>query len=210
MKTPCLLLLLAASLAAQTWVPSFEEDFNGTSLDLSRWIPHDPGSAAQLGPEALKVSGGALRIGASGVITTFGTFAQMYGRFEIRLRAPAGSEMFLAPMPQGLLPRIEVFRSTAPDRLFFGNQWGDENTERSYGDAFAVPDISKGFHTIAIEWEPDRIAWSVDGKKTFESRDSVPHQPMYLLIHFSPHDAVSAPATPFDIDYIHIYKRAEQ
>jgi hypothetical protein len=210
MKTLWLLLLVSGSLAAQNWVETFADDFNGTALDLAHWSPHDPQRTAPLDVQNVKVNGGQLHVGVFGVVSTFGMFAQMYGRFEIRLRAPAGSEFFLAPVPYGILPRIEIFRFTAPETLFFGNHWGSENTERSYGDSFAVPNASKGFHTIALEWERDRITWSVDGKKTFESHDGVPQQPMYLLIHLAPHAAVSAQPVPFDIEYVRVYKRQGQ
>jgi hypothetical protein len=191
------LLLFLAPLYAQNPAsnPSFDDEFSGAELNLSKWIPHDP-RAAVLSPEAVIVSGGQLHL--SGTVSTFGLFAQTYGRFEIRVRASVGSEFVLEPVPNGTLPRIDVFRITGTDKVFLGNRWGSEQTERSFGDSLTVPGVLKDFHTIVLDWDRDRIAWFIDGKKTFESTDGVPRQPMYLVIR---HAA--------DIDYVRVYNRQQ-
>lgn len=68
MKTLWLLLLVSGSLAAQNWVETFADDFNGTALDLAHWSPHDPFGVARdrqlqayVG-DAVRVSGGQLHI----------------------------------------------------------------------------------------------------------------------------------------------------
>lgn len=245
---PLSMLLLAqkAGKSSDNWLLTFDDEFDGRELDLSRWTPHDPWGRVRdhqlqaYTPEALSVSGGQLHIVArraaagqlpvkydgkdreyvSGIISTFGTFSQTYGRFEIRFRAPAGRGLragfLLLPVPLGTLPEIDVFETagSAPSKVFFANRWGTEQTERSFGDSFPGPDLSSGFHTISIEWERDRITWSVDGKKTFESLDGIPRQPMYMLIDLavggrlahSPDASTILPAS-FDIDYVRVYQR---
>lgn len=150
-------------------------------------------------------------------------FAQTFGRFEIRFRAPSGQGLrpgfLLLPEPNGTLPQIGIFETTGqtPARILFANRWGTEHTERSYSDTFTVSDLANGFHTVALEWERDHIAWFVDGKKTFESTEGVPRQPMYLLIDLAvggrlahaPDATTSLPAS-FDVDYVRVYKRREQ
>ena len=240
---------------------TFDDEFDGAKLDLSRWTPHDPWGHVRdrqlqaYSPDAVSVSGGQLHIVArrteageaaawydgrnreyiSGIVSTFGLFSQTYGRFEIRFRAPAGRGLrpgfLLLPVPMGTLPQIHVFEATSETtsaakfekagvtswKSFFANRWGTEQTERSFGDSFTVPDLSNGFHTVAVEWEPDRIVWFVDGKKTFESVDGIPRQPMYLLIDLaaggrlarSPDVSTVLPAC-FDIDYVRVYRSLEQ
>ena len=221
------------------WVLSFSDEFDRPELDLSRWTPHDPGARIRdrqqqkYAPDAVSVSGGQLHLVArrdeesggyrSGIVSTFGLFAQTYGRFEIRCRVPQGRGLrpgfLLLPVPSGYLPGIDIFETlgSAPSRVFFANRWGNEQTERSYGDSFAGPDLSDGFHTLSVEWESDRIAWYVDGKLKFRSTDGVPHQPLYLLLDLAvggslarpPDDATRFPAS-FDIDYIRVYKHPQQ
>jgi beta-glucanase (GH16 family) len=226
-------LLLCAEKEAN-WKLTFADEFNGTELDLSHWTPHDPWGHARdrqlqaYAPEALTVSGGQLHIVArvrdreyvSGIISTFGTFSQTYGRFEIRCRVPAGrglrSGFLLLPVPLAPLPEIEVFQTigSSPSKVFFANRWGTEQTERSFADSFTGPDLSAGFHTISIEWERDRISWLIDGKEKFQTVDGIPRQPMYMLLDLAvggnlakAPDASTAFPASFDIDYIHVYQR---
>jgi beta-glucanase (GH16 family) len=227
------------------WVLTYADEFSGAELDLSRWTPHDPWGRVRdrqlqaYVPEGVEVSGGQAHIVArrasagqvpvlydgrpreyvSGIISTFGIFAQTYGRFEIRCRVPAGRGLrpgfLLLPVPAGPLPGIDVFQTTGgtPSRVFFANRWGTEQTERSFGDSFTGPDLSDGFHTLAIEWDRNRIAWFIDGKQKFESVDGIPHQPLYMLLDLavggslarSPDASTAFPAS-FDIDYIRVYR----
>jgi beta-glucanase (GH16 family) len=216
MRTLLLLLSLSPLLSGQNengnWVPTFGDEFNGAELDLSHWAPHDPRGqqAKSFAPETVVVSGGQLHIAAGGVVSTFGTFSQTYGRFEIRCRVPAGRGLrprfLLLPVAPGPLPEIEVFETTgsSPSKVFFANRWGTEQTERSFGDSFIGPDLSTGFHTVSIEWDRQKITWFIDGKEKFVSVDGVPRQPMYLLLDLAadrPDESAS-----FDIDYIRVYQ----
>jgi beta-glucanase (GH16 family) len=216
-----LLLSLSPLLLSQNqngnWLLTFDDEFNGAELDLSRWIPHDPFGHVHA-PESVAVSGGQLHIAVSGVVSTFGVFSQTYGRFEIRCRVPTGQGLRprfrLLPVPLGPLPEIDVFETTgaAPSKVFFANRWGTEQTERSFGDSFTGPDLAAGFHTLSAEWDRGRITWFVDGKEKFQSVDGIPRQPMYLLIELSaggPKASGNPPAS-FDIDYIRVYQRPPQ
>jgi beta-glucanase (GH16 family) len=213
---PLSIVLVSSFLTAQnpeSRTLTFLDEFNGTELDLTRWSPHHPLKKAG-DQTAVEVRGGQLHLDrASSAITTFGTFAQTYGIFEIRCRVtavPGWRPGFkLLPVPLGPLPEIRVFENASP--ITFENRWGTEQTQRSYGDSVAGPDLSTEFHTISIDWEPDKIVWFIDGKEKFRSVDGIPHQPMYLLIYL---DAVKPdtgglagiPAA-FDIDSIHVYQR---
>jgi beta-glucanase (GH16 family) len=249
LKTALLLLLASLPLLLLSaendgnWTLTFADEFNGTELDLSRWTPHDPWGHVRdrqlqaYAPEALTVSGGQLHIVAqvaqvarrdgkdreyvSGIISTFGTFSQTYGRFEIRCKVPAGrglrSGFLLLPVPLAPLPEIDVFQTigSSPAQVFFANRWGTEQTERSFGDSFIGPNLSAGFHTLSIEWGRDRIIWFIDGKEKFQSVDGVPRQPMYMLLDLAvggnlarAPDASTAFPASFDIDYIHVYQRS--
>jgi beta-glucanase (GH16 family) len=244
-RTHCAFLaLLAATGVEAQWVPTFSEDFDGTELSFPKWTPHDPwghernreGQAYV--PEAIQVKDGMLRIAAkresarydgiqreftSGIVTTYGSFAQTYGRFEIRCRVASGkgleSKFWLMPVPSGEVPAIDIVDvvGSQPTRALFGNRWGDEKTERSYSGASGVPDLSRGFHTISIDWDENRIAWTIDGKETFQSISGVPHQPMYLVMSLAVGgltakypDASAAFPVEFDIDYIHVYQLASR
>jgi len=202
------------------WNLTFSDEFNASELDFSRWVLHDPLNK-QRGrqfqsyvPEAVQLSNGQLHIVASrasgtesdgndrdylsGIISTFGTYAQTYGRFEIRCRVPVVRGLRpgfqLLPVPLGPLPKIDVFELSGNARsdVAFSNRWGTEQTERSYGDSVAGPDLSSG-----------------DGKEKFRSVDGIQHQPMYLLLYLAVDGKVGPPVVPasFDIDYVRVYQR---
>jgi beta-glucanase (GH16 family) len=211
-------ITIASVLPAQNsgaWTLTFADEFDGADLDLSRWSPHDPlrkpGEQAYT-PEAVRLNGGQLHIISRGVISTFGTFAQTYGRFEIRCKITETRglrpEFKLLPVPLGPLPEIGVLEvaGAAPADFSFFNRWGSEQTQRSYGDSIDGPDLSTGFHTIAVEWDTGKIVWSIDGKEKFRSSEGVPHQAMYLLLSLTMDRASTEPAS-FDIDYIRVYQR---
>jgi beta-glucanase (GH16 family) len=233
-----LTLLLAASIALaqkphdNNWVLTFADEFDGAELDLAKWSPHEPGGQARdAHPEAITVSGGQLHVTArrankgyvQGIVTTFGTFAQRYGRFEIRCRVPAGRGLraivSLRPVALAPLPSIGLLEvnGATPSTISFANDWGTEQTRRSFGDSFPAPDLSAGFHTIAIEWDRDKILWSIDGKDKFQSLDGVPRQSMFLALELAvgggtgslaarTPDASTAFPASFDIDYVRIYQ----
>jgi len=183
--------LLISLLVSGQKAPSFSDEFNGTELDLAKWVPHDPWAAAAT-PDIAAVSGGELHLRERQTITTFGLFSQKYGRVEARLRMPAGKgRLRLLPVPLAHLPAIDVFVFEGT-KVSFGNFWGTEQTERSFADAFDAP--PSGQHVFAMDWEPGKITWSIDGKERMHSTDGVPSQPMFLLVE-----------GPLDIDYIRVF-----
>jgi len=238
-----LLPIFAFGLAAQSkpaWVLTFSEDFEGNELSYPKWVPHDPWGRERnregqaYVPEAIGVQDGVARITAkrelarydgrqreftSGMLTTQGSFAQTYGRFEIKCRAAAGkglqSRFWLMPVPSGEIPSIDIYDviGSAPGSALFGNWWGDEKTERSFTGSYDAGDLSAGFHVVAMEWDENRIVWTVDGKERFRSTSGIPHQPMYLAISLAvggaqaryPDQSAKFPAT-FEIDYVRVYQ----
>lgn len=225
------LVAILGGLSAQT-VPSlkFAEEFDGNALNYSKWSPHEPGKLTLDGaqtfvPEAVEVSGGQAHITArktktgftSGIITTFGTFAQIYGRFEIRFRMPAGGglepQFRLLPVPSGEVPSIDVMDAIGSDpaTALFTNRWGDARADRDYAGSHRVADLSTGFHLVAVEWDAEKVVWFVDNAESFHSFDGIPHQPMYLAAWLAvgtakagePNAGTRFPAV-LDIDYIRV------
>jgi beta-glucanase (GH16 family) len=215
------------------WTLKFAEECDGTALNYAKWSPHPPGKLILGGvqtwvPNAVEISGGQCHIFArrnatgytSGILTTFDTFAQTYGRFEIRFRIPAGRGLEpllqLLPVPTGDMPSIDVMNAigSEPTKALFANHWGDARADREYTGSYQVADLSAGFHIVSVEWNEDEIAWSVDGADRFHSYDGVPHQPLYLAVSLGvgtakagePDNQTKFPAA-LDIDYIRVFAR---
>jgi beta-glucanase (GH16 family) len=222
------------------WALTFSDEFD-RDLDLSKWTLHDPWGLARprefqgYAAQAAQVSGGLLHLTAtrdsvrydgqdrefrSGIVSTFGTFSQAFGRFEIRCRIPAGGGLAtsfrLFPARLAALPEIDVFGASGnePTRVHFANHWGTEQTVRSFYDSYPAPDLSATFHTLAVEWDKSKIVWFIDGRETMRSTEGIPQQAMFLLVDLAvggaldkaPSERTTFPAS-FDIDYIRVYRR---
>jgi len=226
---------------ALTFSDEFESDASGGNPDLSKWTLHDPWGTQRpwelqgYAPESARTSGGQLHLTASraqtrydgrdrefrsGIVSTFGLFAQAYGRFEIRCRIPAGAGLGpsfrLLPVPLAPLPEIDVLLAAGaePSKVRFAVHWGNEQTARSFQDAYPAPDLSSAFHTFAIEWDKISIVWFIDGKETMRSTEGIPQQAMFLVAGLAvggtvagvPNERTKFPAS-FDIEYIRVYQR---
>lgn len=109
-------------------------------------------------------------------IKTAGTFSQKYGRFEARIKMPAGGGLLPAfwmlsdtnKWPDGgeidIVEYIAQEPKTAQATVHGPGYAGQRDLSFDYSpkDGSAIPD---DFHVYAIDWEPNRIAWSVDGQE---------------------------------------------
>ena len=205
---------LTAPLAPE-WSLTFSEEFNGSSLDPSKWNRDDPWNQVRneelqaYVPDAFELTGGILRIrvderdahydGAlrdysSGIITTYKKFSQRYGRFEIRCRVPAGNgfwpAFWLLPDPRGWPPEIDVMEILGenPSEVHLTHHWlvsAEEETTDQNGTGWTGPDFSEDFHIFSVDWSPEAIIWKVDGVERFRSKKEIPHQPMYMLVNLA-------------------------
>jgi beta-glucanase (GH16 family) len=195
------------------WKLTFQDEFDGSGLDLKKWNPNDPWGRERnkelqaYVTNAFDVKDGILRITAvkgealyagqqrsyaSGMMTTYQKFAQPYGRFEIRCRVPKGKGLWpafwLLPDPLGWPPEIDVLEILGhdPTKVYFTHHFRDEQRQRkSDGGSWVGPDFSADFHEFAVEWLPGRIAWFVDGVERFRSEKTIPQGKMYLLVNLA-------------------------
>lgn len=155
----------------------------------------------------------------SGRITTRGNFFTLYGYVEARIKLPAVSGMWPAfwmlPQPtsttqtgneyggwarNGELDIMEA-RGRIPTEidttLHFGGNW-PQNTYKS-NKAYLETPITE-WHTYAVDWRKEYIAWIVDGVETFRltydqwwtaavSADENPYapydKPFYILLNLA-------------------------
>lgn len=86
--------------------------------------------------------------------------------------------------------------------------------QTSSGSWNSSADLSKDFHTYALEWEPDSIRWYIDNQMYHSSVDGIPHTPHYLIINTAiggswPGNPDSTTTFPqyHDIDYVRVYQK---
>jgi beta-glucanase (GH16 family) len=154
----------------------------------------------------------------SGMITTFSSFAFTYGYVQMVARMPNPKNLNLWPAfwmlpnnPHQFLPEIDVIeligsRSHGYPVVFHAADGSVASR------SFPTISYSRGWHTFAVDWEPDSIIWFVDGKPMFEVTQHVPRQPMFLLADLAIVDNLQrfSPSTScvgsFDIRSIQVWQ----
>lgn len=202
----CLIIPLTAQ-SASTYTDAdlvWKDDFNGTKLNMNDWNIefHEKGwvnnELQSYGDSAdnIYLKDGNLIIQAlqhtaadgsvtytSGRVNTQNKHDFTYGKFEARLKVPAG---------KGFLP---AFWLMATDENLYG-QWpkcgeidimevlgdktkenhgtihfGEPHNQRQGSYALSSGDFSKEFHVFACEWDPGEIRFYIDGNFYYSTRD---------------------------------------
>ncbi len=190
-------------------------------------------SDASIGTNPFSVRDGVLTITASrgsnpaglpfnsGMLTTYRSFNQLYGYFEMRAKIPSGAGLWpafwLLPADGSWPPEIDVVEQlgSQPDTIYVGTHSIDRGENVATTTAVRVRDTSRGFHTYGLDWQATEMVWYFDGTPVF--REPTPadmHTPMYLLVNLAVGGEGSWPGAPtrdtsfparFTIDYIRAY-----
>jgi beta-glucanase (GH16 family) len=206
------------------WILTWSDEFDGTSLDTVKWITTYP-DGYRTNNDELEwymddaeyhvVSNGTLKLVAknvqtnsgypytSGMICSYEKFQQAYGRFETRMKLPAGRGLWpafwLVPYPLQWPPEIDVMENLGNDThtiymtnhysanypyggepyggsegISYYGPYGGEPYGGSEGISYYGLDYSAGFHTFAVEWDSSKIVWFVDGVARFSTTNKVP------------------------------------
>lgn len=215
----------------RAWRCTFADDFAGKALDRSKWTVQETATSGyQNGgdcffddPRNVSVASGALTLTTrreaasftcqdpageysssytSGMVSTWGQFAQAYGRFEIRAKFPATKvagvhgALWLWPVDSskygdwpasGEIDIAEAY-SQFPDRVIPYVHYLSEPGDKTVTNNYCMVSDPSAFHTYAAEWTPTRIKITYDGKTCLDHA-------------IDPAGAMKAPA-PFDQPYI--------
>jgi beta-glucanase (GH16 family) len=205
-----LLGILTARESSYQWQLTFQDEFNGTSLDTSKWntgprwgrVDMNGEELQYYAEDAFEVQDGVLRIRAdqrsiegmnytSGLIETRLSYMQSYGYFEIRAKLPKGQGFWPAfwMLPdKEWPPEIDVFEYLGhdADTIYMSNHWSDStNWHQSETTGYTGPDFSADFHTFAVEWNLAEIIWFVDGIERHSTTTGVPNEPMYIIANLA-------------------------
>lgn len=163
-------------------------------------------------------------------------FTQTYGRFEARLRVPAGQGLWPAFWLLGAdigragwpaCGEIDVMENIGrePSTVHGTIHGPGYSGASSIGGGYTLPDgqrFADGFHVFAVEWEPKALRWYVDGQlyKTLTPEDLpadakwVFDHPFFILLNVavggnwpgSPDHTTTFPQTML-VDYVRVYRR---
>lgn len=151
-----------------------------------------------------------------------------YGRFEVVARSPGGAgtwpAIWLLHESAGVYGEIDIYEAVGkhPETAFAGVHFGREpSTRRHKSASLQVPGLYEGWHTHAVEWSPERITVTLDGRTVLEfdpaqaagaGTDPL-RQPMRLRINLALGGtwggAIDDSALParFDIASVRIWRR---
>jgi hypothetical protein len=217
------------------WTLTFDEEFNGSSIDTGIWGTNwlgDPGTVtkpvnskeiAAYDPVQVSVADGYLHLKAidspvtvngttyqyrSGLINTYDSFQQAFGYFEARI----------------FLPGTGGKISNWPAFWMDGENWPEDGeldiVEGLYGTAayhfhspsgapgwFAKGDYT-GWHIFGALWEPGRVRFYNDSQLVGEITSGITDKPMYMILNFGIGSGMrSIVDVPSEmlVDWVHAY-----
>jgi serralysin len=185
-------------------------DANPISVDNGNLVLTDMPKPSDVSSDQIS---GLSRI--AGQVLTENQFSQTYGYFEARIQMPAGAgegtDFWLLPQSGSWPPELDIAEmiGSNPD-ILVNTLHGDGAPD---GHWLGVADMTQGFHTYAVDWEPDKITWYFDGTETFETPTTPDmHQPMYVVLSTGSGQPGSWPGAPdpslvsqMKIDYVRVY-----
>ena len=143
----------------------------------------------------------------SGAMSSYNKFSQRNGYFEARIKLPSTVGTFPAfwlfhqrRISDGTFrSEIDIMENLghAPWFVYNSYHYHYNVTETYSGDAnFLVPDpsgqvytgidYSENYHVYAVEWDPERISWFIDGEKVSELvSDRVDLEEMYIILNLA-------------------------
>lgn len=155
----------------------------------------------------------------SGLVTSFRSFSQTYGYFEMRAKLPAGAGLWpafwLLPTDNKGMSELDVMEQHGSDPTV------TYQTAISVGLGTMVQtvthgaDTSTGFHTYGVDWEQDTLTYYFDGVaiSTIATPANM-NTPMYMLVNLAvggpgtwagTPDATTAFPARMEVDYVRAY-----
>lgn len=164
----------------------------------------------------------------SGLITTQGNFSQTYGYFEMRANLSSGigawDAFWLLPNQPASNPNrlpgwqeldiVEHYGSKEAG-VYSALHTTDNTPSRNLQYYSSHPGLTSGYHTYAVNWQPDKISFYFDGTYMgYQLTPSDMHGPMYILADLATQasggnnaDIANSPLS-MSIDYIRAYSNS--
>ena len=220
---------------ASSWQPMvFDDEFNGGSLDTSKWSTgwfgsgitapitagelqcYDPAQVSEGGGELdinliaqPEICGGKTRPYASAMITTNGHFSFTYGYAEVRAWLPGNGQ--IADWP-AFWADGQVWPQDGELDVLEGLGgyacWHFHNPLGAFGSC-DPGSYTGGWHTFGADWEPGTVTYYYDGNPVGTLATAITGAPMYLILDLAADTInsgpIQAPAT-MRVDYVRVWQ----
>lgn len=143
------------------------------------------------------------------LLNTQNSFKQTYGYYEIAVNLPASMLKPGATWAFWLIgyqwpPEIDIAEFSTPN----GNEF--DSAQHSATTPYNAPtyryNVQPGAYVYAVDWEPDKITWYINGQQTQQSdTPSDFHQPMYIVLGSAATSNISSPAS-MQVLYVRAFK----
>jgi beta-glucanase (GH16 family) len=205
-----------------TWNLKFSDEFNGSSVDTSKWQPNWLGGSntavtkpingseqSCYDPAQATVVNGSLKLSAvsrscngysyaSGMVTSHGHYTFTYGYMEARVwmdgsSSPKNWPAFWADGTGNWPTTGEIdVMEGLGGSPAWHYHWGSSSNPSQTGGA---PSMSSktGWHIFGADWEAGSIKFYYDGKQVGSATSGVVGNPMYLILNYAVSSSISGP-----------------
>ena len=124
----------------------------------------------------------------SGLITTYKSFSQQYGYFEVNAKLPDGAGLWPAfwmmPSNNSAASELDIFEMLGANPSTINSTTHGSYYNNGISQAFSVADTSTAFHTYGVDWQPDTVTFYMDGVKLGSApTPATMNSPMYMLLN---------------------------
>ena len=219
-------LLTAPEAKAAGFSLVFQDNFNGSSLDRSKWGVFNGNKRNDRVAENVFVNNGMLTLRTKPVngkwkgagVSAARANQQKYGKYEIRVRFDAGFGVrcagLLWPANGSWPPEVDFYEipGTNANRSIntVTNHYGTRSNHKMQHGQYSG-DFTK-WHTVGVEWTPNELRYTMDGKVMLTQRGHIPKTSMWFGIQTKAglNGKVPNGSTPrvvdLDVDWVKIYK----
>ena len=193
---------------AQEYQLVWHDEFDGTTLDASKWAIRQPGQRfggfntldnATLdgqGNLVISVKRESPDKITTAMISTDGKYAPRYGYYEcrVKLQKQAGNwtAFWLQSPDSGLVgdtrkngTEIDIYEYAVPmqSQAMSNLHWyGYGKDHQTTGNHYDVEGLSEGYHVFGCEWTPEHTRFFSDGKLMWETTAAPSDHPEYLIL----------------------------
>jgi len=203
--------------AKATLPPGELESYDSAGVSVSNGLLHLTASKQRTYGRAYQ--SGLVQAGGIMGSKTAPKFSFTYGYMEVSAQIPAGKgfwpAIWMLPASYhniigGEIDVLETFGGNTSNPFFTVHRRG-----RTQQFSMNGVDLSQGFHTYGVDWEPDHITWYIDGQAVATTTNTklIPTEAMYPIINLAVGGLGGRPpaSTTFpeemDVDYVRIWQQ---